>query len=235
YGGVREFLGDEALQELENKVVQSFHRSDIHEMFNLMDRYFGNHNYSFWHLFKDEQRVTMGLVMENVLKNTEGLINRMYEDNYPILQVFKEINMNVPQQLKIPVDLAMNTKLINLLKSDAVNIPEIKNVLEASKRIDTTLDLVTLNFLTDAKVNRLMRQLYENPEDDEMIVTILEFLQLFDQSNIAPEFWEAQNIAFSIKKDIYESMKGNSDAGNIRAERWTGAFDELLKTLHLIP
>lgn len=235
YGGVREFLGDEALEELEKKLVQSFNRSDIHEMFNLMDRYFGNHNYSFWHLFKDEQRVTMGLVMENALKNTEGLINRMYEDNYPILQVFKEINMNVPQQLKIPVDLAMNTRLSNLLKSDVVNISEIKNVMEASKRIDTTLDLITLNFLTDAKVNRLMRQLYANPEDDDMIITILEFLQLFDHSDIAPEFWEAQNIAFTIKKEIYHSMKEKSDSGDIRAERWIGAFDELFKTLHLIP
>lgn len=234
YGGVRDFLGDEALEELEKKMVQSFHRSDIHEIFNLMDRYFGNHNYSFWHLFKDEQRLTMGLVMENVLKNTEGLINRMYEDNYPILQVFKEINMNVPQQLKIPVDLAMNTKLINLLKADTLQVNEIKNVLEASKRIDTDLDLVTLTYLTDVKVNELMRQFYDHPKEDEIMVIILDLLQLIEGSKITPEYWEAQNIAFAIKREIYHSTKAESETGNFRADRWVTAFDELYKTLHLI-
>ncbi|MEX2594639.1 MAG: DUF3536 domain-containing protein [Anditalea sp.] len=235
YGGVREFIGDEALQELEKKVVQSFHRSDIHEIFNLMDRYFGTHNYSFWHLFKDEQRITMGLVMESVLKNTEGLINKMYEDNYPILQVFKEINMNVPQQLKLPVDLAVNNKLINLLKSETMNVSDLSKVLEASNRIAADLDLITLKYLSDAKVNDLLKELYENPADEKLMTTILDLLHLIETSEIAPEYWEAQNIAFLIKTEKYKSFKEASEAGDPEAEKWIKDFDELYQSLNLIP
>ena len=231
YGGVREFLGDEPLRQLEEKVVQSFQKSDIHEIFNLMDRFFGNHNYSFWHLFKDEQRLTMDLVMESVRKNTEGLMNRMYEDNYPILQVFKEINLNVPQQLKIPVDLAMNTKLTKLFKSEKTNVSELKNVLDAAERIDVVLDLVTLNYLADAKVSDLMKRLCETPEDDQLIQDTLELVGLIEGSRITPEYWEAQNFAFATKKrKVNDFTIARGDHPTANGEE---AFSELLNKLQI--
>src|SRR5690606_29498571 len=165
----------------------------------------------------------MDLVMESVRKNTEGLMNRMYEDNYPILQVFKEINLNVPQQLKIPVDLAMNTKLTNLFKSEKTNVSELKNVLDAAERIDAVLDLVTLNYLADAKVKDLMKRLYEIPEDGQLIQDTLELVGLIEGSRITPEYWEAQNLAFAIKK------RKVNDFAIAREE----AFTELLNKLQI--
>src|SRR5690606_19112166 len=141
---------------------------------------------------------------------------------------------NVPQQLKIPVDLAMNTKLINLFKSENVNVLELRNILEASERIDTGLDLVTLNYLANAKVSDLMERLHENPQDLELIKTILQLLDLIEGSPITPEYWEAQNLAFTIRREKYEDLKSQEESGQSGAEDWRSAFDALLQKLHLI-
>src|SRR5690606_9052042 len=113
FGGVRKYLGAEALEEMHTSVASFFHKGNIYEIFNMMDNYFGTHNYSFWHLFRDEQRSIMKLVMDNTLKSVETSMQQIYDNSYPLLQTFKEINMAVPNRLKMPVDMAVNNKIIH--------------------------------------------------------------------------------------------------------------------------
>lgn len=231
YGGVREYMGAEALEELHSKIVDCFYRSDIYEIFNMMDHYFGTHKYSFWHLFKDEQRAIMDLVMDTTLKNTEGLLNKMYEDNFHLLQVFKEINMKYPQQIKLPVDLAINTKLSNLLRADDTDISEMTYVLEAANRIGADLDLVSLNYLTDNRLGIMLKQLSDYPRDKELRKSILLLLQLIETCNITPEYWEAQNLAFDIKSKYYDLILSKTEDED--AEDWIRDFNQIIKQLNI--
>ncbi|KEO71961.1 DUF3536 domain-containing protein [Anditalea andensis] len=232
YGGVREYMGEDALEELHAKIVDSFYRSDIYEIFNMMDHYFGTHKYSFWHLFKDEQRAIMEMVMDTTLKNTEGLINKMYEDNFHLLQVFKEINMKFPQQIKLPVDLAINTKLSNLLKAENTDISEMSYVLEAANRVGVALDLVSLNYLTDERLGTMLKSLRENVRDNGLRKSVMLLLQLIATCNITPEYWEAQNIAFDIKTEYYDYFLSEASQEE-EAQDWIRDFDHILKQLNI--
>jgi len=233
YGGVREYMGADALEELHTKIVDCFYRSDIYEIFNMMDHYFGTHKYSFWHLFKDEQRAIMELVMDTTLKNTEGLIQKMYEDNFHLLQVFKEINIKYPQQIKLPVDLAINTKLANLLRAGDTDISEMTYVLEAANRISADLDLISLNYLTDERLGTMLFDLRDNPRDKNLRKSILLLLQLIETCNISPEYWEAQNLAFDIKSKYYDSIKSKAEAKDEEAADWIRDFNLIIKQLNI--
>src|SRR5690606_38125062 len=145
FGGVREFLGSKELEESQEQLKEAFYSSKIHEVFNIIDNSFGSHNYSFWHLFRDEQKSIMKLMMENVLETTEGTINHLFQNNYPVLQVFKEIKMQAPRQLKLPVELALNTRLIKLIDKENENdLEELKKTLEEAEKVSIDLDLLTL-------------------------------------------------------------------------------------------
>ena len=78
-----------------------FEKGNVYEIFNLMDTHFGTHNYSFWHLFRDEQHHIMELVMEKNLTGAEGAMQQLYDNTYPLLKTFQEINMRVPARLKL--------------------------------------------------------------------------------------------------------------------------------------
>ncbi|WP_040495151.1 DUF3536 domain-containing protein [Fulvivirga imtechensis] len=234
FGGVRTYMGTEALEELHTEITKAFRKSNIYEIFNLMDKYFGSHNYSFWHLFRDEQRKIMELVMDSTLKSAEGTIYQLYENNYPILQVLHEINMAVPKQLKLPMDLAVNTKLINILSSDHIDLKELTKLLDAVEIVSVDLDLVTLNYIADERVAELMKELALDPHSPTMLEYLVNLLTLIKKGRMRPEYWAAQNTAFLIKTEIYDSYLSRCKIGNTNAENWCQLFDKLYKNLKLV-
>ncbi|NIV15954.1 MAG: DUF3536 domain-containing protein, partial [Aliifodinibius sp.] len=55
-GGVREFTSEEAFNTMREEIKTAFQRSDVGDVIRLMDTHFGTHNYTLWHLFRDERR-----------------------------------------------------------------------------------------------------------------------------------------------------------------------------------
>ena len=234
FGGVRPFISPEALEELHSKISTFFEKGNVYEIFNLMDTYFGTHNYSFWHLFRDEQHHIMELVMERNLRDTEGAMQQLYENTYPLLKTFQEINMVVPARLKMPVEMAVNNRLIKELKKKEFNLRRVEEQLKSAEAIKVELDFVTINFLIDQKLTDLMFQLEDDPEDMELLIDINEILDLIEKTAMNPEKWESQNITFRIKEDCYSDMLERSEAGNKEAVEWVKAFHSLEESVNLV-
>ena len=234
FGGVREYKGHQAFEEMHSKVSNFFKKGNIYEIFNELDVSFGNHNYSFWHLFRDEQRSIMKLVMDNTLKTIDTSMQQIYENSYPLLQTFQEINMAVPSRLKMPVDMAVNNKLILELENEDFNIKRLKTLLDTAHEINVTLDEVTLNFLTDKKLNSLMRKLKKDPRDLELIHSINQLIVLGRESALSINEWEAQNIAFDIKNENFDDFVNKSHSGDKEAEVWLMSFTKLAQHLNLV-
>jgi len=234
FGGVREYLGPDALEEMHSSVVKFFRQGNVYEIFNLMDTYFGNHNYSFWHLFRDEQRSIMELIMENTLKNVDNSMQQIFENSYPLLQTFNEINMAVPERLKLPVEMAVNSKLITVLKSKTFSIEKFKKLIDSAGQINVGLDLVTLNFLMDKKLNSRMRKFRRHPQDLRLLDKINKLIDFIKEGPLNPNEWEAQNIAFGIKNEHYAHFIKESENGDETATAWVESFKNMLEKLNLV-
>ena len=233
FGGVREYISPEALEELHQSVAELFKKGKVYEIFSKMDDVFGTYNYSFWHLFRDEQRSIMELVMENALKTSEGAMQQLYENTFPLLQSFKEINMNIPTKLKLPVEMVLNTKVSKVLKEDDFKNGQLKILLDSVEQIDAELDVVTLSFLADEKLNKLMMELKENPSNINRLSQMNELLNILKESPIDPNEWEAQNRAFSIKRHDFDNILQQKEK-NKEAEEWIRAFKQLCENLNLV-
>ncbi|HET8854737.1 MAG TPA: DUF3536 domain-containing protein [Salinimicrobium sp.] len=232
-GGVREYIGAEALEEVHSKASEYFKKGNVYEIFNMMDSYFGNHNYSFWHLFRDEQRSIMNLVMENTLKTAEGALQLLYENTYPLLQTFHGLNMEVPNRLQLPVDIAINNQLTEVLQEKNFKLDHFRKLINSAEIIYANLDIVTLNFLSDEKLTSLMLKFSEDIENIVLLKEINSFLTLLQKGPVQPVEWEAQNIAFRIKGGKYAEISGNNGE-NENAEQWLSEFSELARNLNLV-
>lgn len=230
-GGIREYIGAEELEEVHVKASEYFKKGNIYEIFNMMDSYFGNHNYSFWHLFKDEQRSIMELVMESTLKSVEGAVQLVYENTYPLLQTFNGLNMEVPNRLRLPVDLALNTQVVAELKKDDFRPVNLKKLLDTAELIYANLNIVKLNFLTDERLTSMMLKLKEDPENLKILQEVNQFLEIIENSPIEPLEWEAQNMAFQLKDEKFDEI---SSKGGEAAEKWNAEFRKLAEHLNLV-
>jgi len=83
-GGVREYMGDEPFSLMRQEIQNAFGRSDVPDVIRLMDTHFETHNYSLWHLFRDEQRKVLGQILESTLNEVEASFRQIYERSFPI-------------------------------------------------------------------------------------------------------------------------------------------------------
>ena len=234
FGGVRPYVGVEALEEIRSKMSGFFEKGNVYEIFNLMDHYFGTHNYSFWHLFRDQQHQIMKLVMEQNLAGAEGAMQQLYDQTYPLLKTFQEINMAVPARLKLPVEMAVNNRLVGELKNENLDIKKLSQQLKSAISIEANLDTLTLNYLADQRLSELLRKLEQEPLNLQLLNHIDHVLRILDEGPLKPEKWESQNITFAIKEEHFKEMQQKSEAGDSKAQEWIKAFEELEESVNLV-
>lgn len=234
FGGVRQYISPEALEELHTKMSDFFQRGNIYEIFNLMDKYFGNHNYSFWHLFRDEQHHIMELVMEKNLTGTEGAMQQLYENTYPLLKTFQEINMKVPARLKLPVEMAVNNRLIKELEKKDFDIRKLEKELKSAVAIEANIDLLTLNFMVDQRLTEKMLRFETEPENIALLREINQLLNIIEETPLNPEKWQSQNIVFGVKEEHYANMLKRSNEDDETAAAWVEQFHELEESVNLV-
>ncbi|MEQ9438619.1 MAG: DUF3536 domain-containing protein [Cyclobacteriaceae bacterium] len=234
FGGVRDYSGEEPFQTMREEVVRAFQKSRVHEAIVLLDKHFGTHNYSFWHLFKDDQKKILNQVLENTLTSVEGTFRRIYEDNYSLLQAMKELSIDPPRPLKFPGDFTVNAQLQRILESEEIDMRELSIVADSIQHLSVELDQVGLNYLAADRVNKMMNRLKEDPLNDRLIGKVVKFIQVCKQVNLSPDLWEAQNIAFLIRRKHYLEQCHERDSGDGKAQVWCEVFESLFYELNIL-
>ncbi len=233
FAGVRLFQSEEAYQHMRTEIVDSFERSNIHEIIYLLDKHFGAHNYSFWHLFRDDQRQILSSVLETTLVGVDTLFRRLYETNYPIMQALKQVNMNLPPELKNIHDFVLNADLKVIFASNDPDMESLERTINNAKRFPAELDILTLNYSATNSLTRLMKQLAREPENTSLMNTVMLMVKKLAEINLEPELWEARNIAFSLHRRLFKEHETRSRNGDETSQEWCDNFNALYESLNL--
>ncbi len=231
YGGVRDFVDEEAFTMMENELSEAFQRGRVHEIIFLMDKHFGTHSYSFWHLFKDDQKNILEKVLKETMISAKGMFKKMYEDNYSILHAIKELNIAPPEPLKFASSFTVNNKLKKILKNGEIDLSEMEEVVNSIRNLSVELDNVTLNFLATNLIDDIMEAIEKTPEDIQLIKKAASLLNLSRKVGLAPDLWNAQNVAFLINRKQHQIMQIRSEQGDTNAGQWLEQFDGLVSKL----
>lgn len=234
FGGVREFRDEENYLHMEREVKEAFERSNVFEVIVLMDKHFGSHNYSFWHLFKDDQKKVLDQVLMQNTQDIERQFNVVYENNYSLIQAINQFDQKLPAPLRATVNFVMNVRFRRLLEQPDLDVREVKKLTGELKRIkgDTDLDKVTLNFLASERITQQMRILQQNPDKPDLVQEITELIHLLKEAGINPDLWWAQNYACQMKKNHQpEMVPAGQEEENPAGGRET--FEKLFKTLNI--
>jgi alpha-amylase/alpha-mannosidase (GH57 family) len=212
YGGIRPYKNKEAFGNMHQQITDSFNKGDVYETIALFDKHFGAHNYSFWHLFRDDQRRILDKVLQNSLAGIESLFRQVYENNYPLLQAFNNLHNKIPKQLKIPVDFVLNSELQQLLQEERTDVYKLRKVANEINRFSVSPDKVLLGFIASGKITSLAEQLAKNMNNEELLKEIVELIDILNSIEIPIDDWRAQNILFGIKENNGAFQNNNGSA-----------------------
>ncbi len=227
FGGVHEYMGTHEFSELKQNIKKLFEKGDVTEMMTFMDGHFGVHNYSLWHLFKDEQRKVTNMIVDGALNYVETLFRQIYEQHYPVMHVMKEINVPPPKALAVPLEFTINMDLRRLLEKEDLDLVQIQELVNELKRWSFQPDRTTLSFLVSKRIDGLMDRFSRDPEDFSVLQKAENLLDIMGVLSLDLNLWKSQNVFFKVGKQKYVLMNEMARRGDENARKWVEQFDRL--------
>jgi alpha-amylase/alpha-mannosidase (GH57 family) len=226
-GGAREFMGDEAFASMHQEIAEAFSRSDAPEVIRLIDRNFENHNYSLWHLFRDEQRKIFSHILDSTLQDIEASFHHVYEHNYPIIQAMRDLNIPLPKALAVPVEYTLKAKLREALNAELPDLAHLQNLVDEIKKWEFEGEKKPLGFIASGRIETLMERFADDPRDLQLLNAIEGMLRILQAPAIELDLMKAQNLHFRIARQIYQTIAEEARRGDESAKEWVSLFDSL--------
>jgi alpha-amylase/alpha-mannosidase (GH57 family) len=226
-GGVRRFHGQPEFDLMRSEIQKAFRRSDVPGLIHGLDKHFETHNYSLWHLFKDEQRTVFARILQSTLQEVESSFRSIYEHHYPIMQVIRETGNPIPKALATTAEFIINADMRKALEADQLNLGLLKTLVDAIDKWSFEVDKTIISFLATRSLTALMKQLDDSPEDLTLLETIDGALAVLERLPLTLDLWKAQNIHFSISKKFYGIKRDQAEGGDEDAGQWIERFDKL--------
>ncbi|MFH2138923.1 MAG: DUF3536 domain-containing protein [Candidatus Omnitrophota bacterium] len=227
FGGVRDYMGAEPFEEMQQQIKEAFLKSNISEIIHLIDTHFGSHNYSLWHLFKDEQRKVLNEILVSTLDEIENSFRQINEHHYPVMQVIKEMNMPLPKIFSTTLEFVVNSDIRKMLQNNETDLERLKNLVKEARRWSLELDRPMLKYVASKRILKLMKKLQQSPEDVSVIEVIEGLFKILRPLGLELSLWKTQNIYFSINQQLHDLMIRKADQKDRIARKWIKHFDTL--------
>ena len=226
-GGVREHIDDETFDSMYHEIKEAFARSDLPEMIHLMDKHFQAHNYSLWHLFRDEQRKVWNRILETTLVEVQGAFRQIYNHHYPIMQAMKEQRTPIPKAFMTTAEFTINADLRDAVEAEELDQDRLQDMVAAVKRWGFEMDRTTLGFVASRRIRRLTETFNNMPEDSTPLEAIDILLRALEPLSLEYDLLKAQNLLFLIGKERAAEMRERAAQGDEDADRWVERFNRL--------
>jgi len=225
--GVRDFQEDADVRALHSEITESFERGDLPEVIRLMDKHFNGNIFSLWHLFKDEQRKILDVVLKSTYETVESSYRHIYEDHSSIMNFYQNLQHRIPRPFLSAAEYIINTDMKRVFEHEEIDTEKLKKLMDETRRWSVKIDTTTIGFIASSWLNSAMGKLAEHPEDVRRFEKIDETLELMKPLSLSLNLWNTQNIYFSIGKNMFSTMKERADEGDGPARKWVEGFTKL--------
>lgn len=233
FASVQGRMPDEQFNRIRQELVRAFKKGDSNEVMRLMNVAFDSKNYSLTHLFKDQQRQILNGLLESTWEEIESSFRHIYEHNYAIMAMIRNMNMPLPKALSAPAEFILNEDICTAIQADRIDLNRLRDLAEEAERLSLTLDRERLSFEGSHKINN-MASIWEGcPEDVELLWSIEKGLEILRGLTPEMDLQHAQNVFFTIAKHKYPEMKKRAAAGDQVAASWVEHFGHLAQRLGL--
>jgi alpha-amylase/alpha-mannosidase (GH57 family) len=229
-GGVRKFQGADAYRELTQEAVEPFMRADFAAVIRIMNRRFGESNYSISWLFRDEQRKVLNVILESTLREAEALYRQIYEHRAPMMRFLTNLHIPLPKAFHAAAEFVLNSYLREALEKDDVDVERIRALLETAWLEGVTVDAATLEFAYRRTLERLAERLASDPAENQLkqLDTAASVIQILPFS---VDLWKIQNRYYRLLETVYPKMRRQMDLGDQTAQAWLSLFEALGRKL----
>ncbi len=225
--GVKAFPGDAQYLKLQQEAGDFFAKGEIKGTDDLIQRVFSGNIFSLSHLFLDEQRKIVSQIMQLTYEGIYSSCRQIYDNYYDIMDFFKTLNVPLPKPFLTAVEHILNRDLKRFFEEDEMDIAQLETLTALIRKWSIEFDAETVRFVAGARITSLMESLSASPDNSALIKRIDAMLKFARSIHLDLDIWRAQNIYFSIAKDIYKETREMAGKGDAARKAWVDSFRKL--------
>jgi alpha-amylase/alpha-mannosidase (GH57 family) len=227
-GGVAEFVDDNAYQDIIRSAVEPFMRADFTAVMRLMERRFGESNYSLRSLFREEQRKVLQTILAGDLQDAESLYRQIYERRAPLMRFLTDLGIPLPKGFSAAAEFVVNNYLRAAFEQPSIDPNQVVSLFKTARLEGVSLDAATLEFtyrrsLEDAAMKFAIEPL--------IIGQFYEVASLLQRLPFSVNLWKVQNIYYDLLKHVYPNKRKELGVGDEAVRSWVSRFEDLGRLL----
>jgi len=215
----------------EKEVVEAFLQGHIPEVLRLFDRHFPEGSFGLKHLFRDDQRLLMGQILRETLRDIETSFQEVHDEHYALMRFMHGIAMPAPSQLALPVGFMLNRQLLTMLDEESFPAEDFEQTLEEVELLGLSLEQPLLNYRAERRLTAELERLALEGEEAERLDRAIQLVKSTTSSPLDVDLWKAQNICFGLHRTRAAEMGRRAAAGDEKASRWLASFEVLAELL----
>lgn len=224
--GVRYFRGEEEFQTLLSDLREAFGRADFPQVIRLMDRHFGESNYSLKDLFRDEQRKILNLILASTGQDLESRYRQITDQYMPLMRFLKDMDAPLPTALKTAADYVLNAELRRQFEAEEPDLARVRMLADEAHAGSVELHTEELAYAIKSHLDRRLERLAQAADDAALLARAAEVAEAVQSIGIEVNLWKTQNLYFRLLHDVAPAHRARAK-DEAAARAWVEQFDRL--------
>jgi len=184
------------------RMIKAFEEGRLGDVIGTMQMYFGPEKYTIWQLFSDEKRKILDLISQESMAELESSLRKSYNSDYQLITALSNNGIPIPNAYKTTFEYILNADLINLFKSDKINIKEMERISGELVRWSLKIeDVGKLSRLAGDSILRELNRISNERENVKRIQRLNRMFPLLEKFSLDPNLHKSQNLYFRISKE----------------------------------
>jgi alpha-amylase/alpha-mannosidase (GH57 family) len=226
-GGTRRFRGAGAFARLAEKITESAGRGDSAQLIRQVGQSFGSTVHSLSLLFRDELHRVANKLVEAAVFEAELLYSSFCNSHLALFHAISKMGTPLPPRLQAVLALALNSRLRQILRSDAPDMRAAMSILGEIRRFGIDPDAVTLEFVLRRNMEDIADRMRQEPLNLDTINLLIDFLNLLPLVPVKVNLWQIQNIYYDLLENPSPSMRVWYSSADHASVTWVRRFREL--------
>jgi len=224
--------GHDDYNALKQEMIDPFNRADFHEVIRLLDRHFGESNYSLRSIFHDDQRKILNIILRAAVSDAEAVYRQIYETHAPMMRFLSDLRTPLPRAFSISAEFALNSHLRAAFEDvENLDFTRINTLIEEARAQAVRMDEATLAFALRRTIRRLSEQFLENPDNLELMKKLEAAAGIARSLPFEVNVWRAQNNYYHVLQKNYPDRAAKASQGHSADREWIEHFVALGRNL----
>ena len=193
-------MSEEAFEAMFEEIREAFMMSRTADVLGIMQRYFSGSSFSFWNLFRDEQRKVLDKIVAGDLEQAENAYREIFDRNYNIMNVLKSADMHIPDVFSRNLEVVINTEIRKVFEVGALNPRKLEKLGVQARKWSVPLDRPLIAFAASTRLLAAVEELKLVAEPIQQLDRINRVFAVLRDLEIEPDLWQMQNEYYQLSR-----------------------------------